>query len=352
MNGNQQILAQMSTGPLFVVGMWRSGTSLLYALLNQHPQIGLMYESDILTLQPVFLFRRKRASWLNKIDFWNEVLTRHKIDRAAIDPTIATLTNAFRAIAQQCAARKSAMIWGCKSPNYYDCMNQLADWFPSAKFIVIWRDPVDVLKSVIRAAEKNAWFARPGMELRALLGYRRMKQEVDQLEYRRIAVFQLQYEDLIANPGATMQAVCNFIGVPFDPKTASLEGADRSSIYDGDHHAMVKSSTIRATRDRSEILSSRLERKIERYVVHWRKQSQGKWPTTAAFSENAASASFFERIIDRAYYSILRAADRTVPFVYAIVPTTLWKKYRQLKSRHKSRVPKSATSLPLRDLSQ
>jgi hypothetical protein len=32
------------TGPLFVLGMWRSGTSLLYALLNQHPQIALMYE--------------------------------------------------------------------------------------------------------------------------------------------------------------------------------------------------------------------------------------------------------------------------------------------------------------------
>ena len=26
----------------------------LYALLNQHPQIGLMYESDMLTLSPLF----------------------------------------------------------------------------------------------------------------------------------------------------------------------------------------------------------------------------------------------------------------------------------------------------------
>ncbi len=43
----------MSPGPLFVVGMWRSGTSLLYALLNQHPQIGLMYESDFALLSPL-----------------------------------------------------------------------------------------------------------------------------------------------------------------------------------------------------------------------------------------------------------------------------------------------------------
>ncbi|PYX45967.1 MAG: hypothetical protein DMG79_17915 [Acidobacteria bacterium] len=38
----QRSTGPMSAGPLFVVGMWRSGTSLLYALLNQHPEIGLM----------------------------------------------------------------------------------------------------------------------------------------------------------------------------------------------------------------------------------------------------------------------------------------------------------------------
>jgi len=35
---SRQLSAQMSPGPLFVVGMWRSGTSLLYALLNQHKE--------------------------------------------------------------------------------------------------------------------------------------------------------------------------------------------------------------------------------------------------------------------------------------------------------------------------
>jgi hypothetical protein len=33
--------------PVFVVGVFRSGTSLLYDLLNQHPQAALMYECNV-----------------------------------------------------------------------------------------------------------------------------------------------------------------------------------------------------------------------------------------------------------------------------------------------------------------
>src|SRR6476659_1798834 len=89
----QQNASVMAPGPLFVVGMWRSGTSLLYALLNQNPEVGLMYESDMLTLSPLFFFPRKSAWWLNKVDSWNGALTRHKIDPVAIDQNISDLPN-------------------------------------------------------------------------------------------------------------------------------------------------------------------------------------------------------------------------------------------------------------------
>jgi len=326
--------SKMSAGPLFVVGMWRSGTSLLYALLNQNPQIGLMYECDMLTLSPLFLFPRKSAWWLNKVDSWNGALSRHKINLGAIDPNITDLPNAFRAVAQQYAAHKGATIWGCKSPTYYDCMNQFADWYPEAKFIVIWRDPADVLRSIIRAAEKSPWFARPGMDLRAILGYRRMKREADQLEHRGASVFQVHYNDLVKDPATTLTAICDFIGISFDPKMASLEGADRSAVYSGEHHSGVKSSTIVAKRARPEVLSPDLKMKIERYVVYWRKQSAGKWPVKAEVSKGTAAPSLLERTGDRIRHRILRTKDRIVPYTYAVVPVFAWQKYRQMKSRY------------------
>jgi hypothetical protein len=324
----------MSAGPLLVVGMWRSGTSLLYALLNQHPQIGLMYESDLPLLWSLFLLPRKSSWWLNKFDSWNGALTRHKIDPAAIPENISDLPGAFTAVAQQYAGKKRATVWGCKSPSYYDCMTELAGWFPQAKFIVIWRDPADVCRSIVRAAEKSPWFARRGMDLRALLGYRRMKKEADELVRRGARIHQLQYDDLVREPAAALTAICDFIGVPFDPRMASLEGADRSALYNGDHHSMVKSSSIVANRERPEVLSPELKSKVERYVVFWRKQSGGSWPVKAAVSQGTQPASLFERTADRVRHGVLRSIDRIVPFLYSFVPVSVWQRYRQMKSRY------------------
>ncbi len=341
-NENQN--PEMRSGPLFVVGMWRSGTSLLYALLNQHPQIGLMYESDMLTLAPLFYIPRKSSWWLNKVDSWNGALTRHKIDPAAIPADITDLPNAFRAVAQQYAGKKGATVWGCKSPTYYDSMNQFAGWYPNAKFIVIWRDPADVCRSIVRAAEKASWFARPGMDLRAILGYRRMKQEADELVRRGADIHQVQYDELVRDPSTTLNAICEFIGIDFDPKMATLEGADRSAIYNGEHHSGVKSSSILAKRERPEVLSPELKSKVERYVVYWRKESDGRWPVNAAVSEGTQAASFSERTSDAIRHKILRTADLIVPFAYSAVPTPLWKKYREMKSRHQQIATKPSES--------
>ena len=341
-NENQN--PEMRSGPLFVVGMWRSGTSLLYALLNQHPQIGLMYESDMLTLAPLFYIPRKSSWWLNKVDSWNGALTRHKIDAAAIPKDISDLPGAFRAVAQQYASKKGANVWGCKSPTYFDCMNQLAGWYPNAKFIVIWRDPADVCRSIVRAAEKASWFAQPGMDLRAILGYRRMKQEADELVRRGADIYQVQYDELVRDPATTLNAICEFVGIPFDPKMATLEGADRSAIYNGEHHSGVKSSSIVAKRERPEVLSPELKSKVERYVVYWRKESGGTWPLNAAVSEGTQAASLAERTSDAIRHKILRTADLIVPFAYSAVPTPLWKKYREMKSRHQQIATKPSES--------
>ena len=47
-------------------------------------------------------------------------------------------------------------------------------------------------------------------------------------------------EEMIKDPTQTLSGVCDFLGIPFDPQMASLEGGDRSAIYEADHHAGVR----------------------------------------------------------------------------------------------------------------
>jgi hypothetical protein len=293
-----------------------------------------MYESDLALLWPIFLIPRNTAAWSAKWNSWNGALARHKIDVPALPEHIFDAPGAFRAVAQQYARKKGATVWGCKSPTYYDCMTRLHDWYPNAKFIVIWRDPADVCRSIVRAAHKSPWFARRGMLLRALLGCRIMKQQADELVRRGAVIHQLEYEDLVRDPQSAITAMCEFIGVPFDPAMTSLEGADRSAIYNGDHHSGVKGSAIAAQQQRPEVLRPDYQSKIARYVAYWRHVYGGKWPGQVAGNPSAKPASWVERGTDRLKLAAFRFRDSTVPFAYSAIPAPWWQQYRKIKYRN------------------
>src|SRR5437588_8383677 len=69
-------------GPLFVISMWRSGSSLLYALLNKHPDVGLMYEADLILIRSVFLKPAALCDWPRRWQFWNQAFERHGLSPA------------------------------------------------------------------------------------------------------------------------------------------------------------------------------------------------------------------------------------------------------------------------------
>src|SRR5271157_5175771 len=118
---------QLADGPLFVVGMFRSGTSLLYALLNQHPQIALMYEGDLAHLPSLFWFPTDTRQWLTKWNFWNGAVSRHKIDINSLPSGVSDLQSAVREAYMAYARQKAgATIWGCKSPTYFDELIRLS----------------------------------------------------------------------------------------------------------------------------------------------------------------------------------------------------------------------------------
>ncbi len=316
------------TQPVFVVGIWRSGTSLLYALLNQHPDISLMYESDLLLLSPMFAGGKAKADWKQRWDFWNSGLSRHELDSHHLPDQVPDVAAAMRAVCQDYAG---SAIWGCKSPSYYDRLDLLSRLFPDARFIIIWRNPFDTCRSVVRASKKTSFFSKTGMAKRALLGNREMKRGSDLLLSRGCQVHQLQYEELVAEPVAHMEAICQFLRVPFDPRMATLQGADRSAIFSHEHHKQVKGEKIVAAATRPEVLSPPLKSKIERYIAYWKEQYGGQWPAYPQVPESFVKPTFLERTWDQAAFKLLQAWDRTVAVAYCFLPIALLRGYRALK---------------------
>jgi hypothetical protein len=322
---------EKSLGPLFVVGLWRSGTSLLYTLLNKHPEIALMYEADLPLLPGLFRLGAK-ADWLERWEFWNHAPSRHRIDRQRIPADVSNLRSAAESVWKQYAGDA---IWGEKSPNYYDSLQWLVSKFPNARFIVIWRDPADICRSILRAAHTgSSFFGKSGITHRALIGTRRLKSECEALIRNGIPVHQIQYEEMIKDPQRVLSGICEFLDIPFESQMASLEGADRSAIYEADHHAGVKSTTIsvQGGKVRDEVLSEAFINKIERYAYYWQQQYNGAWPLYPKLEGKHTRPSLLERAQDEAKFRFYRAFDKFTSLVYCYAPISLLRRYRAAKA--------------------
>jgi len=228
----------MAPGPLFIVAMWRGGSSLLYALLNKHPQVALTFEDDLWLLRSVFRKPAGDCDWAARLEFRFSSLSRHGITASDLPRRVADFPAAFTAFHKAYAARKGAVIWGDKSPIYYDSLPALARLFPQARFIIQWRDPAATANAMARAAQSGAsWYQRRGIYLRGLIGYEVLKRGVDSLLSSGQPVSQVTFEELTSDTAKVMREVCRFLEIPYRDELADLRGADRSAVYKDAHHS-------------------------------------------------------------------------------------------------------------------
>ena len=316
--------------PLFVVSLWRAGSSLLYALLNKHPDVALMYEADFVLLKPVFV-KSARPDWVERWEFLNSSVSRHDLPDAAM-PATQDFREALAASHRTYAQIKGASVWGDKSPHYYDRLDYLADCFPGARFIIVWRDLFQTTSSIVRAGAKgSSYFSKRGMPLRAILGFQTLKRECDKLLARQIPVCQVNYEDLIRDPAATMHDVCSFLGLPYSDALSTIEGADRSATHAGEHHRLLRGNTIVAD-SRPDALLPALRRKVERYHS-WYRKLHGSWPPYPHNPPACEFPSLTERIVDQILYRTFRRWDALVELIFCVAPLRLLSWYRQAKAK-------------------
>lgn len=221
----------MIDDPVYVAGVERTGTSLMFALLASHPELAMTRRTNLWTyfydqfgdlssdanLEACLgLMRSYKRLVALDLDF-------DDIRTTFIGQPDRSYARLFATIEGQYAARLGKVRWGDKSLHTERFTAQIIDAFPRARFVHMIRDPRDRYASVI-----SRWKVRKGGAGASAAEWL----ESAQLAAVNHGAFPanyliVRYEDLSARPEETMRSVCEFIGEDYDPGMLSMEGAAR-----------------------------------------------------------------------------------------------------------------------------
>ena len=270
------------------------------------------------------------CDWAARWEFWNRALTRHGIDASDLPRGVADYPTAFTAIHQAYAARKGAVIWGDRSACYYDSLPALASLFPQARFIIQWRNPAATANAIARAAQSgDHFFQQRGAQLRGLIGHQALKRGVDFLLSHGKPVCQVTYEELTSDTTKVMREVCRFLEIPYRDELADLRGADRSAIFQGAHHSLVRKDEIVRT-PRTVVLAQAARQTIVSYVKLWKRQYNDEWPPSVQTdADHVALPRLPQRVGNQVAYRVLRAFDQFRQVCFAYAPLAWLQSYRR-----------------------
>ena len=200
----------------FVVGVGRSGTTLLRLMLDAHPDLAIPPETYF--GPAVAAFEREGTGgavdailgsqlWpdcgLAAAEFRERVARRRPSD-------VADLLRAFYELYAEKSGKRR---WGDKTPHYVEAMSMIRNVFPEARFVHIVRDGRDVALSLT-----PLWFSPGDVSAvaefwsRTLISARRQARELPAGSY-----VEVRYEDLVREPAAVLKGLCEYLELDWSP---------------------------------------------------------------------------------------------------------------------------------------
>lgn len=311
---------------------------MIHALLNRHPQVALMYEAEPLELWPGGGGLFPKHDWPQRLEFYNQTFTRHKLDAQRF-VSVRPGPDGARALYREYARGRNPVIIGEKAPSYHTRLPMLAKSFPEARFLIVWRDPMDCCRSATRAAHKNRFFAQRGILPRMLLGSETFARGVEELLAEKRDVCEVVYNELVKNPERELRRVCNFLKIPFVPEMLDLKSADTSSVPSGEHHVGVRSGVIGKAAGIEEVLPAGFVAKGRRYAHLWQKRFSRLGFARALTESSAAGPGAAERFTDNCARLLEQSVNAFKHFLFRRIPLSWWARLRYRPSGQPTKSP-------------
>lgn len=196
--------------PVFIISIPRSGSTLLQRILMTHQNISSIAEPWFLL---PFVYSTRKAGTKSEYSHINANI--------GLTDLISNLENGISDYYKYLrefvikiytnVAAENAIYFIDKTPRYYLIISELADIFPDAKFIFLFRNPISVYASIL-----NTWkndirlIGRFGIDLNT--GFQLMQQGYDKVKDRSIV---LHYESIVKNPKEEIEKTIHFLGLDY-----------------------------------------------------------------------------------------------------------------------------------------
>jgi len=208
----------VSCCPIFVIGVARSGTSLLSLLLDAHSAIAIPYESHfIVPFAGKHLdFSTTQSRTIIVQEILRQKYVKHWDVKLEVDDfdigNCSSLANTIHELYSAYARKRGKLIWGDKTPSYVTEIDTLHRLFPNAKYIHLIRDGRDVAASL----QKQWWGPK---DFVSAIEYWERSVVLATKMLRMLPSSQrimLRFEDLIINPEEEIQKVLSFLGLEYE----------------------------------------------------------------------------------------------------------------------------------------
>jgi hypothetical protein len=275
-----------------VVGVPRSGTTLLRMMLDSHSEVAIPPETGFLPaladLDPAKDSVEAACEIIAGFHTWPDF----QLDREALRMVLAarspcTPADAAREFYRLYARRFGKPRWGDKTPHYGATLDRIATLLPEARFIHIVRDGRDVMLSV-----RDLWF-RPGDTIEACAeDWASRVAQTRALGARVNGYLEIAYETLVRFPEETLTTICRFVDLAYEP---------RMSSYYLRAPARLDEHQARSSADGTVIVSKAQRLANQRLVMEPPRADRiGRWQTELSEAElrrfDAVAGEWLERL--------------------------------------------------------
>jgi len=209
----------MGIKPIYIFSLPRSGSTLLQRAISESPRVSTAAEPWLLL--PLFGMLREEGTYADYgYDLARRAISafRDEMDSGAFDDELRT----FVLRLYERAAEAESTHFLDKTPRYHILSSAILDRFPTANAILLWRNPLAILASMMETWANGRWnLYRYTLDL-----YDGLQSLVTLAEQDRPNVLTVQYESLVTQPDVEYRRISDFLEIELDPPASAPRAID------------------------------------------------------------------------------------------------------------------------------